>query len=174
MKPSPLLLIPVRNLLPEGLLVRLELSPGDLEIDEEERISWPTPLSTAVRVMPVSGALTADGTVATEVRCRCDRCLAYYTLALPHIVVSHQYLDFKEDLLDLTEDIRDDILLALPQRNLCQMDCRGLCPDCGQNLNARDCGCRKDAENASVWGALSGLDLPAHDGSGPSQDGPEA
>jgi two-component system sensor histidine kinase PilS (NtrC family) len=44
----------------------------------------------------------------------------------------------------LTEDVREDILLAFPARNLCSGGCRGLCSECGQNLNVRECGCHRD------------------------------
>jgi len=37
--------------------------------------------------------------------------------------------------------IREQVLLALPTRPLCDEDCRGLCPSCGADLNEGDCRC---------------------------------
>ena len=57
--------------------------------------------------------------------------------------------------LDLRDAIREELVLAMPRFVECGADCRGLCPDCGANLNAGPCGCRprRDAR----WDALGGL-----------------
>jgi len=47
-------------------------------------------------------------------------------------------------LLDLGEAIREYALLELPMQSLCKPDCKGLCPICGADLNAGDCGCTTD------------------------------
>ncbi len=44
-------------------------------------------------------------------------------------------------ILDLTEAVRQYLLLALPMKPLCREDCAGLCPVCGQDLNKRSCRC---------------------------------
>jgi uncharacterized protein len=64
--------------------------------------------------------------------------------------------------IDLSPLIREQVLLALPTRALCQEDCRGLCPRCGANLNRGDCGCRiEPVETAdSRFAALHSLKLP--------------
>ena len=49
------------------------------------------------------------------------------------------FLDETE--LDVDRLIYDEILVNWPTKVLCQEDCKGLCPVCGQNLNERDCGC---------------------------------
>lgn len=45
------------------------------------------------------------------------------------------------DRLELSEMLREQIILATPMQPLCREDCRGLCPVCGENLNERRCGC---------------------------------
>ncbi|MFH1263547.1 MAG: DUF177 domain-containing protein [Pseudomonadota bacterium] len=42
---------------------------------------------------------------------------------------------FRRDELDLDEIIREQVLLALPMKYLCEENCRGLCASCGANLN---------------------------------------
>jgi uncharacterized protein len=45
------------------------------------------------------------------------------------------------DTLDVGSLLRSETDLALPMKPLCRADCRGLCPACGGNRNATDCGC---------------------------------
>ena len=44
---------------------------------------------------------------------------------------------------DINQEIKENILLSLPLNFLCKIDCKGLCQNCGQNLNLRNCNCIK-------------------------------
>ncbi len=169
MKKQTLLQVQVKNLPPEGEEVTGELTAAALEIPEDDRLSCPWPMPFFVRIFPVVGGLVVSGRVEFRLRCRCDRCLAYFTAAPPPVAIEHQYLDFQADVLDLTEDVRDDILLTFPSRCLCRADCKGLCAGCGQNLNVRECGCGNESPDESPWAALDSLRLPDDD----SPDEPE-
>jgi uncharacterized protein len=48
----------------------------------------------------------------------------------------------QDDRLDVTQLLRENVLLTLPLQPLCRPDCRGLCPRCGANLNESPCQCR--------------------------------
>ncbi|SMC67277.1 uncharacterized protein SAMN04488500_106282 [Sporomusa malonica] len=48
---------------------------------------------------------------------------------------------FSGDEIDITDLIRENILLAEPINPVCSENCRGLCPQCGVNLNINTCGC---------------------------------
>ena len=50
----------------------------------------------------------------------------------------------------------EEFVLALPVRPLCKPDCKGLCPDCGKNLNEGSCSCVRD-EGEPRLAALRGL-----------------
>ena len=54
------------------------------------------------------------------------------------------YLPLEADKIDITKDVRDYALLAIPMKKLCKEDCKGLCANCGKNLNEGDCNCSKD------------------------------
>lgn len=54
------------------------------------------------------------------------------------------------DEIDLAPLIREQALLALPTRPLCDESCRGLCPVCGANRNQRDCGCSVEVPDARL------------------------
>jgi uncharacterized protein len=58
--------------------------------------------------------------------------------------------------IELDDLVREEILLAVPSQVLCREDCRGLCAVCGNDLNAKDCGCQ--VVNAdSRWDKLKDL-----------------
>jgi len=48
------------------------------------------------------------------------------------------------DWLNLEEAVREALFLQVPMKPVCRPDCRGLCPQCGADLNQGDCGCRPD------------------------------
>ena len=48
--------------------------------------------------------------------------------------------DMRLDLEDLT---RAEVVLNLPIKHLCREECKGICADCGKNLNEGECGCDK-------------------------------
>lgn len=64
----------------------------------------------------------------------------------------------KTEFVDLTDELRQSIILSLPSYPVCRQDCRGVCPTCGKNLNEGPCTC-KHAERDSRWGALDDLQL---------------
>jgi len=53
-------------------------------------------------------------------------------------------LYLKGDILDLREVLLEGITLALPMKILCREDCKGLCPNCGVNLNIKECSCKTE------------------------------
>jgi uncharacterized protein len=63
---------------------------------------------------------------------------------------------YGESGLLLEDVVREQVLLSLPSRTLCQPDCKGLCPRCGQNLNLAKCNCDEAAADPR-WNALAGL-----------------
>jgi uncharacterized protein len=57
----------------------------------------------------------------------------------------------------LLEDVlREQVLLAVPLKAICREDCKGLCPQCGKNLNLETCSC-DNAITDPRWGALKDL-----------------
>ena len=63
---------------------------------------------------------------------------------------------YGNDGLLLEDVVREQVLLSLPGRTLCQEDCKGLCARCGQNLNSGSCNCAATAMDPR-WNALQGL-----------------
>jgi uncharacterized metal-binding protein YceD (DUF177 family) len=61
--------------------------------------------------------------------------------------------------IDVGDEIRDEILLALPINPVCKDACRGLCPVCGGNLNLTACGCKAEVARAGAFAALGNVKL---------------
>ena len=63
---------------------------------------------------------------------------------------------YEKSGLLLEDVVREQVLLSLPTRTLCEPDCKGLCQHCGQNLNQGKCSC-DEAPADPRWNALAGL-----------------
>lgn len=125
--------------LPEGRPQRVEIH-GTLQIDNVES-----------RFL-INGQVTAKGTA------ECGRCLCDFPLewAVPVeiMVLRDVETDEGEDdslvlhqrkgVVDLAEPLRECVVLALPLATVCRDDCRGLCAQCGADLNQAPCDCEQD------------------------------
>ncbi len=97
----------------------------------------------------VSGGVEACGTVEAPWTGACRRCLevAKGSLVVPVRELYTESGDGDEtyplvnDTVDLEVLAHDAILLELPPAPLCRVDCLGLCPSCGADLNFESCGC---------------------------------
>lgn len=128
-----------------------ELTPDDLDItDTDLKVTAPIQLEGVVENAGDVILLKAD--VKTEIERTCGRCLKVFTEPLAAQVVEKFYpagaeniendaFIYESDLLDITEPVRESLLLAVPLQSLCREDCRGLCPVCGADRNEGDCGC---------------------------------
>ena len=95
-----------------------------------------------------------SGTVSYVLSSVCSRCLAP--------VVVTRSVEFDERFLSSSSPIEDEdafryngnklclddmvdqlILTDMPYSVYCKDDCKGICPECGKNLNDGDCGCNK-------------------------------
>ena len=61
---------------------------------------------------------------------------------------------FEANAVELTDAVKDALLLELPMQFFCKPDCKGLCPVCGVNLNHHTCTCQ---EGNVVTGPFSAL-----------------
>ena len=54
---------------------------------------------------------------------------------------------YRDGMLDVVDLVREQFQLALPMKPLCSDACRGMCPQCGTNLNKTECACRPQWED---------------------------
>jgi len=105
------------------------------------------------------------GQIRGRVSGRCARCVETYPFELQkefslvlvprrdlptEVELNEEDLDlsfYEGDCIDLSPLVREQLLLALPTRPLCREACKGLCPQCGANLNLQTCRCAATAEH---------------------------
>jgi uncharacterized protein len=117
--------------------VRLQL--GETRVDG--------PMTVSGRVLGLIDAVKAEFAVTAPAHLTCTRCLTEWEEELS--VDAEQYFRHLPDedgysivdkQVDVTGPARDELALALPATPLCRVDCRGLCPTCGTDLNSDPCG----------------------------------
>ena len=66
---------------------------------------------------------------------------------------------YEDDYVDLEPLFREEFVLAIPYAPLCREDCKGLCPQCGTDLNSGTCSCEAPIDPRLA--ALKGLKIPS-------------
>jgi uncharacterized protein len=135
-----------------------ELSPEVFADVHDGHTTVEAPLSYSLRAFIVNQGLLVRGEVSSVLRCRCDRCLCAYELPVRN-EASHFIEPPLPQTVELTMNLREDILILMPQKCLCQPECLGLCPGCGQNRNLAGCDCEIESSPPSAWDQLDGLPL---------------
>ena len=169
------MLISVARLPDEGLRFEHQYQMGELDLTGHE-FSLRQPPRVTGRVDHTGVGLHLRGQIEGEIEAPCDRCLRevvlpvnraldlFYTPQDPlagrsgETELQPRDLDFavyEHDAIDLDELVREQITLSLPARVLCREDCRGLCPQCGVDLNLETCQCQKPMDPR--WQALADL-----------------
>lgn len=145
-------------------------------LHDEPGINQVGPLTGPVSLLRTNEGVLVEGTFNGVVTVDCSRCLKPVRQAVtvdlveefkPTLdVVRGTYLSTDEEdaalliddhhVLDISEVLRQAVLLAVPMQVLCRPDCAGFCQTCGQDLNEGDCDC-SDEEDDPRWDQLSAL-----------------
>lgn len=122
------------------------------------------------------GEIRVQGDLNVTVEATCDRCLEaaefpvqnhfdlVYMPARSTLRGGEEEIDpagievgyYEGSGLALNDILREVVLLALPMQLICSEACRGICPECGQNRNQRDCGCHSEHHD-DRWSQLKNL-----------------
>lgn len=134
----------------------------ELELADEARTWFTSPVTYHLHLEAINGGndLLVRGNLKTSLESICDRCETVFAWNIDTNDVCHEVENAFGTTVDLSESLREDILMSFPQHFLCREDCRGLCPKCGANLNQGDCGCPEDLpldESEDPWSALDGF-----------------
>lgn len=145
----------------------------------EAEYRLPTPLRVQLFHFRSGADLIFSGTIQGEFVGTCSRCVEEYTASIQRefsVTLSPQFRApqreielsadelsagfYSEEHIDLSALVDEETLLALPSQPLCQPNCRGLCGQCGTNLNVESCACRPLWRDPRL-AVLSTLRLPS-------------
>jgi len=156
---------------PTGEMRESELA--DVVRLDDPQLELIAPVRGHVKLIRDPGGILVEAHLTTQVATQCSRCLAPVEAELEfeieesfrptvHIpggppVVGPDDDDVATQIdelhtLDLTEVVRQAILLAAPINPLCRADCPGLCPTCGRDLREGACECAPEPDPR--WDAL--------------------
>lgn len=157
--------IKINDIPPEGLTVEMAES---CNLFGEG--GAPTAYSANLTMHPLAGGMFhVTGRVKAEPLLECSRCLKTFPFSIdaeldfelaPATAIGAEHerelerteLDqefYEGEELEPAELIREQLLLGIPMVPLHSADCKGLCPVCGTDLNAADCGCPRDQRKES-------------------------
>jgi len=141
----------------EGRRYTGEEPPSVLALESENDIRVDGPLLYDFLAQTAPGELIVRGSISVPVSFRCSKCAEQFQMT----VKEPSFLSAREadadQSVDLTDEMREAIILSFPNYPVCKPDCKGLCAQCGISLNRERCKCKGNKGN--VWVALDGLKL---------------
>lgn len=138
--------------------------PVQIAIESTEEAQFDRPFEGEAEIWNVGDRLLVKATVSGEALVPCSRCLTAFSVPLnvsfdeefvqgepgaedaaddddEELGVERTVTYYQGDEIDLSDPLRENVLLELPMQPLCDEDCKGLCPTCGSNLNTETCQC---------------------------------
>lgn len=139
--------------------------PAAFEPDEEYRVVEPVALG--FDIYKDKDQFHLVGSAKTTLELRCGRCLEPFRWPVDsHFDLRYQpqaqnagegereiaeddltTAFYQNEEIDLGQLLDEQFYLSLPMKPLCAEDCKGLCPQCGKNLNRDTCDCKRDWED---------------------------
>jgi uncharacterized protein len=141
---------------------------SDLSLGEE----FSTDLRVDVTVEKTGNEILLKASIHVVGTFECDRCVTQFVTPLSPKYQMYYVMDQADaerfdpadvqvmtpglTVIDMSDDVRQIVLLSVPLKRLCRPGCRGLCPQCGKNLNEGPCGCTVEVLD-SRWDTLRSL-----------------
>lgn len=163
------------NEIPEGNLdIReLEVSPSEIGLKGED-FKIISPVHSHIRFLRHNQSIHIKARFSASLVVECRRCIeSLETEIVADVELQFLQVDdpekmdprlvdagerhYSDEVIDLSEDARQGLVLETPIWPLCSESCNGLCASCGTNLNISECDCYNPAESSSPFSALSEL-----------------
>jgi uncharacterized protein len=144
--------------IPEGsTTLDLECKPEEIDL-EFEGVSFISNVKINLSLFKQITTVFVKAVTSVESEFECGRCLEQVFMKLEAVTqvqysplpkIAYEQIEaigigyYIDEYIDLSDEIRESLLLELPMTVLCSEDCEGLCPQCGQNLNRVKCDCIK-------------------------------
>lgn len=142
------------------------------ELADQGECRFDAPLHIQLKLIPERDMIRLNGRITATALLSCSRCLAEYPFTVDHKFILrfsrqipsdiHSDKDgqieltadqigliyFEGEDIDFNDPVQEQIVLALPIKPLCREDCKGLCQQCGVDLNTNPCSCGVDRSNS--------------------------
>lgn len=156
------------------IVVSKEYAPGALDYQRAD-FRQDRPLKVDAVAELVGAEIRIRGHLGTRLAASCDRCLAAVDIPIeqdfdlfysPMSTIAREETEvevpkdelgvgfYTGDGIELADVVTEQAILALPMKVVCGLDCRGLCPVCGANLNQGECDCTP-AKGSSPFSSLN-------------------
>jgi len=159
----------VKDLAVRKLRIHKSYAPGSIDFSSTE-LKQIAPLEVTATAELLEQQIRIEGNLETRIEMSCARCLEpvvedvnrafdlFYSPAVKDAKPGEDQLRdddtevgfYEGQGLFLADVLKEQVLLALPVKVICQSDCRGLCPNCGANLNHEECRCETHASDARL------------------------
>ena len=156
------MLISLQELQLRPVRFKVNIPVGEIDFDTKLKQSSPLCAEGSARLITKAlGEVRVEGDLQVTVNGICDRCTEpascelknhfdlVYMPASDGATGGEDEIDeagvevgyYDGNALELNEILREVVLLAMPMQMVCEEDCRGICPICGENKNQADCNC---------------------------------
>lgn len=133
----------------------IECSPEEIDL-EFDGVAFVGKVSIKPSIVRQASKIYIKSIIWTNIEMECCRCLEPVSVRLDAIS-EIQYLPlpklvkdriddigigyYSEEYIDISDEVRESLILEIPMTVLCSENCKGLCPHCGKNLNFGKCDC---------------------------------
>jgi uncharacterized protein len=138
--------------------LELELSEA---IESDASLKILSPVQASLKIDKKDSEVFVRGVADAVIEQQCSRCLKIFSVDLKvnidtvyrpskeinieeHYELKSDEMEtgfYKNDEIDLDDLLKEQFMLALPMKPLCSEGCKGLCPQCGADLNISECSC---------------------------------
>lgn len=158
------ILIHLRQLELKSLELKGKLPVEELELNGvDECIHLRKPVEYQLEVEKLEESILVRGSVVVDMECDCVRCLKTFPYKMDleewtcHLELEgEEKVEIKNDTIDLTPYLREDILLGFPRHPLCNAECEGL-QKRGVRKVKKTGGTSQNANDKSAWAELNRL-----------------
>ena len=137
--------IEINDISSKGVHKEAEYNPCELDLEiEASKVALPvkfiTPINISADINLAGKELVVRSILMYKLQMICSRCLEKFDLLFEgkHIFT---YNIQNLETVDVTNEVREEIILDYPLKPLCSKDCRGICIKCRVNLNMENCKC---------------------------------
>ena len=134
----------VKDISPQGLFLEENSSGEELDIERDD-IKFIQPVLIKAEVTIDQETVNLKITASSRIQITCNRCLKEYEQELRKKIKLIKSAT-EDPIIDLTQIMREEIIIEYPIKFLCGDSCQGICAGCGNNLNDKKCDCSKEKE----------------------------